>query len=260
VNSKRLSYAYTAALVGLIAIVALARFDLVIGAFEMTLAGFRRGPAAQAHLIFEIALLAGILLLTLRAVPMKVAPKRDALIFALAALAGYAAEAWGTQTGLWTYYTREAPPLWIVPVWPLGALVIDRMSEYAKQRWKKYLSNETVSFLYWGVAVSSISVFLLFAGPAEKNPMTWLLLVFMAGTFCFRPEPKRDIWIVLTGLFYVFFADIWGTTNNCWTYYHQGGGSALRLLSGVGFGMFFDSTLILGTLKLARFFRAGQPE
>jgi len=41
---------------------------------------------------------------------------RKDLPLALIALAGeFIIEAWGTLSGLWTYYTFETPPLWIIP-------------------------------------------------------------------------------------------------------------------------------------------------
>ena len=32
------------------------------------------------------------------------------------------------QAHLWIYYTRERPPLWIIPAWPIASLSIDRLT------------------------------------------------------------------------------------------------------------------------------------
>ena len=46
-------------------------------------------------------------------------------------IGGLVIEAWGTQTLLWTYYTAERPPLWIIPAWPIASLTIDRLARLA---------------------------------------------------------------------------------------------------------------------------------
>lgn len=40
--------------------------------------------------------------------------KRDLPLAMIALMGGYLIEAWGTLSGLWTYYTYERPPLWII--------------------------------------------------------------------------------------------------------------------------------------------------
>src|SRR5574341_1094779 len=50
--------------------------------------------------------------------------KADALIVAVGLAGGLVIESWGTQTNLWTYYTLERPPLWIVPALPIANLAI----------------------------------------------------------------------------------------------------------------------------------------
>src|SRR3989304_617714 len=53
--------------------------------------------------------------------------KRDLRTVAVGLMGGLVIESWGTQTGLWTYYTLERPPLWIIPAWPVASLAIDRL-------------------------------------------------------------------------------------------------------------------------------------
>jgi hypothetical protein len=47
--------------------------------------------------------------------------KRDLRTVAVGLMEGLVIESWGTQTGLWSYYTLERPPLWIIPAWPTPA-------------------------------------------------------------------------------------------------------------------------------------------
>jgi hypothetical protein len=58
--------------------------------------------------------------------------KRDALILVVGMCGGLVIESWGTQTHLWTYFTNERPPLWIIPAWPIASLSIDRIVRLAR--------------------------------------------------------------------------------------------------------------------------------
>ena len=42
----------------------------------------------------------------------------DLLLLCSGLAGGAVIEWWGTTTQLWTYFTRERPPLWILPAWP----------------------------------------------------------------------------------------------------------------------------------------------
>jgi len=80
----------------------------------------------------------------------------------------------------------------------------------------------------------------------------------LAAALFYRARPEQDLWFILTGMFYVFFADLWGTTNNCWHYYLVYEQSTpLKVMAGVSFGMLFDATVILTALKISRFFIPG---
>ncbi|MFH2203217.1 MAG: hypothetical protein ABIJ96_08905 [Elusimicrobiota bacterium] len=252
---------YTLAVLGLFALVALARWDLVAGAFHATRAGMQRDPRTQLHLLFEIALFSGIMLLTLRAIPLRANMRRDALVFFFAAAAGYCAEAWGTRTGLWTYYTREAPPLWIVPVWSLGALVIDRMTERTRALLQRRAGEKGARTLYWLIAAGALALCAAFSLPAAAAPATWAVWALLAAALFVKPRPTADVWLLLTGMFYVFFADLWGVTNGCWSYYIARAGAPLPVrLAGVGFGMLFDATVVLAVLKTARLLVPGEED
>src|SRR6187431_670070 len=53
--------------------------------------------------------------------------RADLRIVLIGLAGGLVIESWGTQTNLWTYYTMERPPLWIIPAWPVASLAIDRL-------------------------------------------------------------------------------------------------------------------------------------
>ena len=72
-------------------------------------------------------LLAGLWVFMTLALSWRVQPKRDMVLAAVGFAGGFLIEWWGTSTHLWTYFTRETPPLWIVPAWPIAALATDRL-------------------------------------------------------------------------------------------------------------------------------------
>ena len=61
--------------------------------------------------------------------------------------------------------------------------------------------------------------------------------------------------LLAAGLACVFVADFWGTSAHCWTYY-LGGKSLATRLAGVGFGMFFDTGLVMAAVRAARMITA----
>ncbi|MBI5596696.1 MAG: hypothetical protein HY928_11450 [Elusimicrobia bacterium] len=229
--------------------VALWRRDLFLQALSVTLAQLQRGGLARVKLLIEAGLFAGILLYTLRVIPERADLRKDALRVALGFAAGYLAEAWGTRLGLWRYYTRETPPLWIVPAWPLGALVIERTAA----RWAPALSRLPAAAgrgLHALAILLVLSTFLLMAGPAIGHPATWAALAVVFWALFWRIS-ARDLPVLAAGAFCVLFADTWGTTNNCWRYWLQRPYGTWGLAAGVGFGVCFDTAVVLGCLKAA---------
>lgn len=72
--------------------------------------------------------------------------KKDLPFVVIALLGGYIIEAWGTLSGLWTYYTYETPPLWIIPAWPIAALSVNRLYLIARQITKRIPEIWTAGF------------------------------------------------------------------------------------------------------------------
>lgn len=248
-----------AAAAGLIAITAAARWDLFLGAYAATTSGLAAGGRRRWKLLFEVALFGAILLHTLKVVPRGADPKRDFLRAAIAFAAGWLAEAWGTRLGLWRYYTRETPPLWIVPAWALGAVVVRRTAD----GWASALSA-------WGgrraahyvVGTFMYAVIVAFSWPTVTHPATLAVLAACAAALLWRASPEADLPVLLAGAVCVLFADTWGTTNNCWRYWLQRPYGTPGLAAGVVFGASFDTVVVLGSLKLAAaaedLYRGGQ--
>ncbi|MBN2502290.1 MAG: hypothetical protein JXB38_16015, partial [Anaerolineales bacterium] len=66
-------------------------------------------------------LLIGIFLVMSLLIMANADVKADLPIFLIGLMGGLVIEGWGTQTELWTYYTNERPPLWIIPAWPIAS-------------------------------------------------------------------------------------------------------------------------------------------
>lgn len=224
------------------------RPDLTAGAFRATAASISGGGWLAAKVVLEILLLGGIILLAVRFIPEGARPVDDALVVIAASLYGYLAEFWGTNMGLWRYYTGEQPPAWIVPAWPLGALLVARLSARTRSALKG--PPYVPALLAWGWALLFFCVFIWFL--AGVLPL-WQLAAGCGLAAAVLASARRDLAcasaVLLTGTACVFFADLWGTTNNCWTY-HTGGGPG-GVLRGILFGAFFDTLLVLASLRTA---------
>jgi hypothetical protein len=144
--------------------------------------------------------------------------RRDAWIAAVATMGGLTIESWGTQTLLWTYYTNERPPLWIIPAWPIASLSIDRLYRFlnwATRSWKP----EAFLRLYWIVLPGFLVIMLAFVAPTLDKSLTWGALALCV---LITLTPRNARAVVLTfvaGAGLGYFLERWGTTRACWTYY-----------------------------------------
>lgn len=237
-RDKRPELFGAAAVASAFGLVALARFDLVRGAFLATRASLEAGGAARAHVLGEMALFGAILILCWRVIPAGFDARRDGRLALAAGLCGLLAEWWGTRLGLWQYYTGERPPLWIVPAWSVGALLIDRLAP----RMPKLPYPPLAAFALAATVWLSFMKRDVEAG-ALLGPFAVALSLFLA-------RKEEDARVLLAGLACVFFADLWGTTNSCWRYHLQG--EPLGVWQGIAFGMGFDAAVVLGARKLLR--------
>ncbi len=146
-----------------------------------------------------------------------VRPAQDIALAAVALAGGALFEGWGTNTGLWTYFTGEKPPLWILPAWPVAALATARIVfafDRVLIRW-----NLNWKVLYWALT----AVFALgmgwFIRPSVTMASTWVMCGIVSLVIVTGRSPRRDVALVLAGMALGYFLEYWGTSRACWTYY-----------------------------------------
>jgi cell division protein FtsW (lipid II flippase) len=147
--------------------------------------------------------------------------RRDIPYVIIGLAGGFIIESWGTLSGLWTYYTHEKPPLWIIPAWPIATLAVHRLYMIAKGILQK-TPDKVFSLAYWPVFIIFYIMLLIFTRPALGHPLT----IFALGVCLILILTARDkhsalsIFLIGSGLGY--FLERWGTTRLCWTYYTGG--------------------------------------
>jgi hypothetical protein len=144
--------------------------------------------------------------------------RTDAWIVMVAAVGGLTIEAWGTQTKLWTYYTLERPPLWIVPAWPIATLAIDRIVRILRRLIRR-VPEAWITRLFWTVFAVFYGLMVFFIRGTLDKPLT-LAALLLCALIMIGPGDKRTALLLFaagTGLGY--FLEYWGTTRECWTYY-----------------------------------------
>jgi hypothetical protein len=149
----------------------------------------------------------------------------DARIVFVGALGGLTIESWGTQTELWTYYTLERPPLWIIPAWPIASLSIDRLT-----RLLAWLADRTARILpvppglgfgtlYWPAFAGFYALMLAFTAPTFDKPFTLAALALCALLILTPGDRRIAVLTFAAGAGLGYFLELWGTTRQCWTYY-----------------------------------------
>ena len=144
--------------------------------------------------------------------------KRDVPLVIIALAGGFLIEFWGTQTGLWTYYTYEQPPLWIIPAWPIAFLSVNRIVEFLNYMfsWKNIRS---IIIIYW-ILFTGFFIFLIFyTYPTVNQLLTKLVILLCAIIIIINPDKLRSILYFFAGSGLGFFLELWGTSRGCWTYY-----------------------------------------
>jgi len=143
--------------------------------------------------------------------------KADALIVAVGLAGGLVIESWGTQTNLWTYYTLERPPLWIVPAWPIASLAIDRLYRTLTQITHPQLPISKI--LYWLIFPAFYLLMLFFVWPTLNKSFTWIALGLCALLIATPTDHRGAVLTFAAGTGLGYFLERWGTTRECWTYY-----------------------------------------
>lgn len=144
-------------------------------------------------------------------------PRRDLPRMAVGLLGGLIIEAWGTHTSLWTYYTSERPPLWIIPAWPVAAIAIDRMA-----RALSYLCRSIkLEYLWWFIWLGFLPLMIDFIWPTLGKWSSWGALLVVVSCIFIPSDRRLDVCLMLAGSSLGVFLEYWGTSRYCWTYYTQ---------------------------------------
>jgi hypothetical protein len=147
--------------------------------------------------------------------------RRDVILVFSAFCGGFLIEWWGTTTELWTYFTGECPPLWIIPAWPVAALATERLTRLVERVLPKRATWQA-RVAHLAVLGSFIAGMMLFMAPswattASKIVLAVMIVVTITSTTC-----RRDLALFVAGTALGWLLEYWGTTRNCWTYYtHQ---------------------------------------
>jgi hypothetical protein len=144
--------------------------------------------------------------------------KRDAWIVLVGLCGGLVIEGWGTQTRLWSYFTNERPPLWIIPAWPIAALSIDRLVRLLDLVTAR-MTQRTVRWLYWLVFPGFYLLMGYFVSPTLDKSLTILALLSCALLILTPGSQRTALLTFIAGTALGYFLERWGTTRQCWTYY-----------------------------------------
>ncbi len=146
----------------------------------------------------------------------------DARIVAVGLVGGLVIESWGTQTNLWTYYTLERPPLWIIPAWPIASLSIDRLYRALlrvfRSREGAPASRGFVA-AYWLIFGGFYALMLAFAWPTLDKSLTVGALLLCALLILSPTDYRGAVLTFAAGAGLGYFLERWGTTRACWVYY-----------------------------------------
>jgi len=144
--------------------------------------------------------------------------KVDGWIIFVGLCGGLAIEGWGTQTHIWTYYTLERPPLWIIPAWPIASLSIDRLVRF----WRvldRGIPLSVYKILYWIVFPGFYALMIPFVLPTLDKSLTMLALLSCALIILSPTDYRFAVQTFIAGSTLGYFLEVWGTTRQCWTYY-----------------------------------------
>lgn len=143
----------------------------------------------------------------------------DSLIIFVGFMGGFVIESWGTQTQIWTYYTLERPPLWIVPAWPIASLAIDRLVRLSDALLPKKPNEKLFKIMYWLIFPAFLSLMLIFVWPTINRSMTIAALTLCILLTISPTDYRIAALNFAAGSGLGYFLELWGTTRLCWTYY-----------------------------------------
>lgn len=144
--------------------------------------------------------------------------RRDIVLIVTAIWGGFLIEWWGTTTELWTYFTRERPPPWIIPAWPVAALSTERLAYMLDRAFPPTRARP-----WWILYALLIPGFIVWMGdfmsPSWHITSSHVVLGIMLGVAVSTKTPRRDVMLFVMGTILGYKLEKWGTTRECWTYY-----------------------------------------
>lgn len=176
--------------------------------------------------------------------------RTDIWILLVGLAGGLVIESWGTQTELWTYYTLERPPLWIIPAWPIASLSIDRIVRLLDGAKRLNRPGWQFGLAYWLIFPAFFMLMIAFVRPTIDKPLTVMALLLCL-LLIFRPVDKRLAMLTfLAGAGLGYFLERWGTTRLCWTYYTQQAPPLFAVLAhGMAAVAFWRTALLLKNIR-----------
>jgi hypothetical protein len=163
-------------------------------------------------------LLIGIFLFMSTMIMLKADLKVDAWIVVAGIFGGLAIESWGTQTLLWTYYTSERPPLWIIPAWPIASLAIERIYRFMN-RITRRVPDKHFRIAYWLILGGFMLLMIPFVWPTFNKSLTVLATLTCLLLIFSHNDRRKTLLLFIAGSALGYFLELWGTTRQCWTYY-----------------------------------------
>jgi hypothetical protein len=119
---------------------------------------------------------------------------------------------------LWTYYTNERPPLWIIPTWPIASLSIDRLYRLSRRLSDK-MPETFFTALHWAMLPLFYALMLAFVWPTVNKSLTFMALLFCAFLILTTKDRRATMLTFIAGTGLGYFLELWGTTRLCWMYY-----------------------------------------
>ncbi len=144
-----------------------------------------------------------------------VRPRRDLPLALVAMLGGLVIEGWGTQTRLWTYFTLERPPVWILPAWPVAALTVDRIARVLDTM----LPRRGNRVFYWTAVPLFVLAMTRFLWPTVDLWTSQVVIGLMLAVLFSSRDVRTDTVLFVAGAGLGIFLEYWGTSRRCWTYY-----------------------------------------
>jgi hypothetical protein len=153
-------------------------------------------------------------------------PRRDLPLAVVAFLGGAMIETWGTRSGLWTYFTHEKPPLFILPAWPLAALATERIARALGRLVERTALRLPWSGVQRGMLLGFAVMLWGWTSVGRHHPTTAVAYAFVVGTIAVavlgRESARADVFRFLAGAVLGWLLEYWGTTRQCWTYWDRG--------------------------------------